>query len=108
MKKSFFVLFFLLNLLFSQVCVVTAEEIPLGKTGAFQINDETWRVHFKKMEGRVCRVDLQKIDGEAVVFSEPVTFDFAREERYIWKSGVKLTIFYVQKGVIVLVNGEEV
>lgn len=108
MKNVVLFLIFSITLIFSSHSTL-AQEIPLRKTRDFYVANQTWQAHFVKRDGRTCYVDLCKVEkGHGMSCDHHVNFDFARGEETVWIDGVKVTIFHVEKGVIVLVNGIEI
>ncbi|KKP68887.1 MAG: hypothetical protein UR66_C0003G0152 [Candidatus Moranbacteria bacterium GW2011_GWE1_35_17] len=86
-----------------------AKEISAGEMRFIDLDStKTLSVHFKGIQGRTCVVYIRNLQGNREIFSENIKFDQHREERNIFVGKNKLTFFYVEKGLTVLLNDKEV
>lgn len=86
-----------------------SREISPGEMRFINVSpSQVLSVHFKQIEGRVCVVNVRALYDGREILSENVKFDKERGEEYIYLENKKITLFYVVKGVIVLLNDEEV
>lgn len=108
MNKGIFLVAVLLVVSFSSSSVFS-REISLGEMRFINLSPtQVISVYFKQVEGRACVVNIRALYDGREVLSKNVKLDKARGEEYIYLENKKITLFHVVKGVIILLDGEEV
>ncbi|EKE21759.1 MAG: hypothetical protein ACD_7C00140G0010 [uncultured bacterium] len=107
MKRFVFILVVLFSVVFGNDSF--AKEISVGEMRFIGLGStQALSVHFRGIQGRTCVVLIRALQDNKEIFSQKISFDQDREERNFFIGEKKITLFYIPKGLTVLLNDEEV